>query len=348
MARLLFLLFALTATAQAELPRPVRVESVILAPEQTPLLLSGAIQPRIQAALAFRIGGKIIARPVETGDRVHAGQTLARLDPADLDLSFQAAQSAVQAAAADAEQARAELARYRSLNASAAYVAADYDRRLAASRIADARLAQAARQVQMAQDQRAYATLAADADGVVTALPAQLGQVVAPGQTVAELAHLAETEAVADIPESRLAALRTATSIEVEPSSTPGLAIQGRLREIGALADPATRTFQIRITLDPPPDTIALGMTVTIRILPPPGALVATLPLAALVDHDGHPAVWLLTGDHATIRPVTIAAYRDGHALIRAGLAQGDQVITAGASQLDPSMRLTAWSGPAR
>ncbi len=338
-------------------PRPVRVQTVVFAPEAHTLTLSGSIQARTQAELAFRVGGKVIARPVEVGDKVHAGQELARLDPQDLQLQVQSAASAVEAASADAAQARAELERYQALGKrSPAYMSSEYDRRLAASRMADARLTQAARQYALAHDQAGYGTLTADADGVVTALPVQVGQVVAAGQTVATLAHSAEVEVSLDVPENRLDDLRAAQLVAITLWSAPGRTLHGRVREIGALADPASRTFNVKVTvLDAPPGLLALGMTATVRLATPPGPSIALLPATAITDQDGHPAVWVLnqgqggSPSHAERRPITVAGYReDGQVAISGGLSPGDQVVTAGAAVLDPALPVVAWGGPAR
>lgn len=343
-------------------PRPVRVQTVVLAPEEHTLTLSGSVQARTQAELAFRVGGKVIARPVEVGDAVHAGQELARLDPQDLQLQVQSAASAAEAASAEAAQSRTELARYQALSPrSPAYLPSEYDRRVAASRMADARLAQAARQYALANDQAAYGTLTADADGIITALPVQVGQVVAAGQTVATIAHAAGVEVSMDVPENRLDDVRAAQLVAITLWSAPGRVLHGRVREIGALADPASRTFNVKVAvLDAPPGLLALGMTATVRLAAPPGPAVALLPATALTDQDGHPAVWVLdpadgtapggnAPRHAEPRPVTVAGYReDGQVAISGGLRAGDQVVTAGAAVLDPALPVVAWGGPSR
>jgi membrane fusion protein, multidrug efflux system len=338
-------------------PRPVRVQTVTLTPEQRTLELSGSVQARTLATLAFRVAGKITSRPVEVGDVVRAGQALAQLDPQDLQLQLQAAASAVTAAEADAVQARAELARYQSLgNRSPAYLASEYDRRVAASRMADARLGQAARQFALARDQASYGSLTADADGVITALPVQVGQVVTAGQPVAILAHSDQTEVSVDVPESRLAEVRAAQSATIALWAAPGRTLQGRVREVGALADPATRTFAVKVTvLDAPPGLLALGMTANVRFTVPAGPATALVPASAITDQDGHPAVWVLDpaqGDApkpAVRRLVTIAGYReDGQVAVSDGLKAGDRVVTAGAASLDTALPVIAWGGPVR
>lgn len=351
-------LFLAAPYADAALPpRPVRVQTVELAPEQRTIALSGSVQARTLANLAFRVGGKVVARPVEIGDAVGAGQELARLDAQDLQLQVQASLSAVQAADAEATQARAELARYQALGTqSSAYLATEYDRRVAASRAADARLAQAARQYALARDQAAYGTLTADADGVITGLPVQVGQVVAAGQTVATLAHAAGIEVSVDVPENRLADVRAAQLVAITLWAAPDRVLHGRVREIGALADAASRTFMVKITvLDAPAGLLGLGMTAIVRLAVPIGPEIALLPATALTDEDGHPAVWVLGptvwdgARRAARRRVKVAGYReDGQVAVSEGLRAGEEVVTAGAALLDPAMPVVAWVGPAR
>lgn len=350
--RATLLLCSALLTGAGDAPRPVRITTVSLVQPGQAVTLSGTLQARILADLAFRVGGKVIERPVDIGQTVHAGQMLARLDPSDLRLNEQVAAAALQAAEADAANARASLARYEALGrTSPAYLPSDYDSRVAASRMADARLAQASRQLILAHDQSGYGTLVADADGVITALPVQVGQVVAAGQTVASLAHTGEIEAVVDVPENRLQAVRSATDVTITLWAAPQQTLHGRVREIGAQADAATRTFTAKITvLDAPPGLLALGMTAAVRFnaARPP---VAVLPAAAVTDQDGHPAVWVLDPQthRATQRPVQVAGYAgDGTAVIAAGLQDGDQVVTAGAGQIEPGMALTAWAGATR
>ncbi len=338
--------------AAGELPKPVRVAVVAMQARQVGLTFSGTVQARTEADLGFRVAGKVTLRPVDIGDHVHAGQTLALLDPADLQFSQEASEAALQAAMADAEDAQAEMKRYNGLGRSSpAFLPSEYDKRVAAQRMANARLMQAVRQVALARNQRSYGALTADADGIVTALPVQVGQVVAAGQTVARVAHTDETEIVVDVPENRLLDIRTAKDVTLTLWAAPGQILHGRVREVGALAEPASRTFAVKVTiLDAPADVIALGMTAAVNF-GRPGNLVAALPATALTDTQGRPAVWVLdpVSHQATLRPVEVASYGgDGSVLVGGGLATGEQVVTAGVQQIAPGMALTAWAGAAR
>jgi membrane fusion protein, multidrug efflux system len=346
------MILILSLPARAEPPRPVRAQTVEMTSSEVALTYSGTIQPRVLAELGFRVPGKVIDRPVNIGDFVKAGQIIARLDPTDLSLTHQADEQAVVAARASAVNTRAEFERYGKMGQkSAAFLPSEFDKRQAAMLSAEAKLAQAERQLALARDQLSYTTLRADADGLITALPAQVGQVMTAGQTVASIAYAAETEVLVDVPENRLGEVRAAKDITVTLWSSPGGMLRGRLREIGALADPASRTFAVRITLLDRPHNLALGMTAAVRFTHPAGAPVAVLPATAIADQGGHTAVWVLDPqrERAALRPVQVAAYRaDGTVAVVSGLASGDKVVTAGKLQLDPDMPVTAWSGPTR
>lgn len=352
-ARHVLLALPLTLCAAAgEPPKPVRVATVAMQPMASRLVLSGVVQARAQADLGFRVGGKVTARPVEVGDPVRAGQLLARLDQADLKLSEEAAEAALQAAVADASNARADLARYDRVGRnSPAFLPSEFDKRTATSRMADARAAQAARQLALARSQRSYGDLLADADGVVTALPVQVGQVVTAGQTVATIARTNEIEVAVNVPENRLTEIRAAGDVDVALWAAPGQAIRGKVREIGALADPASRTFAVKVAVrDAPAGLMQLGMTATVSF-ERPETPVARLPATALTDRGGKTAVWVLdpARGRAELRPVEVAGYgADGSLLVRGGLADGEQVVTAGVGQIEPDMALTAWAGATR
>jgi RND family efflux transporter MFP subunit len=309
------------------------------------------VQARVQASLGFRVAGKVTERDVDIGNHVAAGQILAKLDPADGRLAVEADMQSVRAAEAEAVDARAEFQRYQRLGrGSPAYIASEYDKRRAALDGAEARLAQAARQLALARDQLDYTELRADADGVITDVKLEPGQVVAAGQTVINLAHTAETEIVVDVPENRLPDIRTADRISIRLWSQPDREIPGRLREIGALADAVSRTFAVKVTVlaDAAP---GLGMTASVRFARSAGPVVALLPAASVVSLDGVPSVWVLdpAAHRAVAHPVQVSAWLgDGQVAISGGVPGGAQVVTAGAALLDPAMPISAWAGAVR
>ncbi len=332
-------LVLLTSAARAnEALRPVRVQTVTFMPEQAAVTYPGTVQARVQASLGFRVGGQVTERLVDIGDRVVAGQALARLDPVDSRLNVEASGQLVRAAEAEAVNARADYGRYQRIGPSSpAWLPSEFDKRQAALDGAEARLAQAQRQFAMARDQLGYTTLIADAPGVITDLKLEVGQVVAAGQTVLSLAHTAETEIVVDVPENRLPDVRAARSVTIRLWSQPDAELKGRVREIGALADPVSRTFAVKVTVvDSPsanaagrvtPDplragALGLGMTAAVRFGRDSGTMIARLPASAVVSADGVPSVWVL--DPATHRAV---AHR---VQVSAWLGDGEVAITGG------------------
>jgi membrane fusion protein, multidrug efflux system len=350
---LCFLVLLPLSAGAEEVLRPVRVQTVVFVPEQQAVTYPGTVQARVQASLGFRVGGQVTERLVDIGDLVVAGQALARLDPIDARLSAEASGQAVRAAEAEAVNARSDYGRYRRIGPeSPAWLPSDFDKRQAALDGAEARLAQAQRQFAMARDQLLYTTLTADASGVITDLRLEVGQVVAAGQTVFTLAHTDETEIVVDVPENRLSAIRAAQAVTIRLWSQPDAVLTGRVREIGALADPASRTFAVKVTVtNAPAGGLGLGMTAAVRFGRDDGATIARLPASAVVAVDGVPSVWVLdSAAHRVIaRRVQVSAwFGDGQVAVTGGLEAGVRVVTAGAAQLDAATPVSAWVGAIR
>jgi RND family efflux transporter MFP subunit len=346
-------LLFLTAAAAAEQPaRLVRVQTVNFRQQHEAVTYAGTVQARVQASLGFRVAGKVTERMVDIGNHVAVGQILAKLDPTDGRLAVEANAQSARAAEAEAINARAEYQRYQRLGrGSPAYIASEFDRRRATLDGAEARLAQAQRQLTMARDQLDYTELRADADGVITDLRLEPGQVVAAGQTVISLAHTAETEIAVDVPENRLPDIRAADSVSIRLWSQPDVDIPGHVREIGALADPVSRTFTVKVSMMDPPVDSRLGMTASVRFARAGGPAVALLPASAVVALAGVPSVWVLdaASHRAVAHPVRVSAWLgEGDVAVIDGIAEGSEVVTAGAALLDADTPVAAWAGAAR
>jgi membrane fusion protein, multidrug efflux system len=326
---------------------PVRVSDVRLEPATQIVRYAAVIKPRIEADLGFRVSGKMIARLVETGDRVEIGTPLARLDPADLELQARAAEAQLVSARADAVNARNDFARYEQLRRGEWATQQEYDRRKAEMERSAARVREAEAQLNVAQNNRKYTTLVADSPGIVTAILAEPGQVMASGQAVLRMARQGTMEAVASIPESQLGALQSA-AMSVSLWAMPGVDVEGRLRELAPMANAATRTYEVRVTLVDAPPGIQLGMTATLTASRARDGQIARLPLSALTKQGASPAVWVLHGDTLELRPVEIGAYAADHVVIVAGLQDREQIVSAGVHKLDPAMKVRPWTEPDR
>jgi RND family efflux transporter MFP subunit len=323
---------ATSATPPAE--RPVQIQRVAFAPAFASREFVGVVRARHETDLGFRVAGKIMTRTVNVGDTVHAGDVVARLDPQDLNLQVESAQAELAAATSNLTDAAAEEARYANLKARAAVAVADYDHKKAAKEEAVGRLERARRALDLAANQLAYAELKVDVDGVITATPAEPGQVVALGQPVARLAHHGEMEALVALPETALGEARKSDA-SVQLWSDPGRSLTARLRELSPQADATTRTYAARFTIDNPDDTVALGMTATVKLSHSATAQVAKLPLSAILNRGTGPSVYLVDGAGALeLRPVTVAAFTENVALVSAGVADGDRIVTLGVQKL--------------
>lgn len=317
-------------------PRLVSVVPVSFAVADGDVAYSGEVRARYETNLGFRVPGKIVVRNVEVGSVVRPGQTLARLDPEDQELSAQGARSQLEAAKSDFEQTKADLERYADLLQKRFISQAEYDRRLNAFNVAKARLDQAQAQLAVTENQAAYTTLVADNAGVVTAILAEVGQVVAAGQTVIQLARTGEKEIVISVPENRLAEIAGARDIDITLWADSDRRYRGRVREVSPAADPVTRTYAARITVLNADAAMRLGMTANVYLKGLSRAATVRLPATALFQDNGKPAVWLVdaASGKVSLVPVEVGGYVEDQVTIVSGLKKGDRVVRAGVHKL--------------
>ncbi len=295
----------------------------------------GEVRARHEVDLSFRVGGKIAARLVDTGAEIKAGQPLARLDPTDLQLAANGARAQLAAAESELGTARAERERYAGLLAKKFVSQAAFDAKDNTLNSAQARLEQARAQNQISGNQAAYGTLSSEMPAVVTAVLADAGQVVSPGQAVLRVARPEEKEVAIAIPENRLANLKRAKHVTVSLWATPETRLRGELRELSPAADPATRTYAARIRLLDPPSDVRLGMTARVQVGDEESANENLLvPLSAVLDIGNGPFVRVVKESKVASRPVRIARFSEAGAIIASGLQNGEPVIVTGALKL--------------
>lgn len=333
--------------------RPVRVLRIDPAAATRSFELAGEVRARHETRLAFRVGGKIVARLVDVGARVKPGQPLARLDPADLALAAASARAQVASLETERDLAAADHRRYLELRQKNFISQAEYDRRAGALATTQARLDAARAQHRQTANQAAYAVLAADVTGVVTAIEAEAGQVVAAGQTVLRVAHTdpreaggGEKEVAVAVPESQREFVARATGFEVALNAVPGKAWQGRLRELAPAADPVARSYAARITLLETGEDVELGMSARVVVSANGGAPRIEVPIAALYSRDDRPQVLVVVeGDLVQPRAVQTAGIAGERVVISSGLNPGDRVVVAGAQLLRPGQRVRVHNG---
>ncbi len=311
-------------------PPLVKVQRVSLTNSAQEENYSGVVEGRYETDLSFQVGGKIISRAVEVGSYVRAGQILMTLDAKDIAEQSRSSDAQVASAQAQLKLAKANLDRYAALFKEEAIAAAvldqyrtQYDAALAAY---DAAIAQA-RQSQNALE---YTALNANADGVISDVTAEVGQVVAAGQTVLKLVQTGELEVVVNIPENKISALQIGQRVSINFWAT-GDEVGGIVREISPMADSASRTFTVKISL-PDVRNVQLGMTANVSIRQVlPSAII--LPLSAIYQTGDAAQVWLVDGERVTLRKVEVTAFDDNNVRVR-GLTAGDTVVVAGVNKL--------------
>jgi membrane fusion protein, multidrug efflux system len=323
---------------KTETVRPVRTV-IVDAPSAGEWSLAGEVRARYETRLAFRLPGQMLERRVEIGQRVAAGQVLARVDARDARLAESQARAQLAQAESQAALAESDLKRFDELRARNFISQAEFDRREAQARQAREQVAAARAAAMQAANQVGYTVLTAPHAGVITALEAEVGQVLAAGQTVARLARPEQLEVAVGVPEHRLHQFTHGTRYQVHLWAVPGRSIAGHLREIAPVADPATRTFAARIALEGEDPDLAIGMTAELRIRGGGGAA-PQLPVSALFHQEGKPAVWVVAGGRVELVSVTTGEVRGNDVAITAGLETGQRVVTAGVNRLEPGQRV--------
>lgn len=334
---------------QAEASRPVLLHVVSQSSANGVTTFSGEVKARIDSALAFRVPGKVLSRRVDVGARVKAGEELARLDPTDNSLNLANSNAQLAAAAAERDFAKSELARYSDLRDRHFISQAVYDQKANALATSQARYDAVKAQTAVSRNQTEYTVLRADAAGVIDQVQAEPGQVVAAGQPVLHLARDGEKEVAISVPEGRIKDLAQAQNVDVTlwADGSGAKVYKGRVREIAPVADSASRTYPVRVSILNPDAGILLGMTANVAFRWGGSAAGVTIPLASVFQKDGKPAVWVIAADgHVSLRPITVTAFSEKGADVSAGLQVGERVVAAGVHKLSSGEKVTVLTPP--
>lgn len=302
--------------------------------------MTGDIQARVQTDLSFRVGGKIIQRLVDVGDRVSAQQVLARLDPKDLQTNVDSAQAEVSAAQARVQQTSAAFERQRKLLPKGYTSQSEYDAAQAGLLSSKSALVAAQAQLANAREQLSYTALVAEAPGVITARQAEVGQVVQATMPIFSLARDGGRDAVFNVYESLLVEPPGDAPIQVTLLDNPSIRAQGQVREVTPAVSAQSGTLQVKVALETLPAGMDLGAVVSATLSAPTKAGIA-LPWSALTKDVSEPAVWVLDkDDKARLQPVKVSRYLTGQVILGAGLETGERVVVAGGQLLHPGSRV--------
>ncbi len=340
-------LLAACGRGAEELPpevRPVRTMTIAVNAADGSLALSGTVQAENEINQSFRIDGRLIERSVNVGDRVRAGQLVARLDSQNEETGLQSARAQLAAAQARLVEAANNFDRMRDLVAENAVSRAQFDQAEANRTAAASQLESARAQVRLAENRLGYTRLESSVSGVVTATGAETGEVVGAGRMIVQVAREGARDAVFDVP-ARLKndALGTDPEVTVTLAADPRVTAVGRVREVAPRADAVTGTFRVRIGLIDPPDAMRLGSTVTGRMQL--GAVEGIeIPASAVFRSERQSAVWLVDRESGavTARNIEVANSTPSSVIVASGLQPGDVIVTAGVLALRPGQKVRA------
>lgn len=317
----------------SEAPRPVRTVIAGSGPQSLTTTYSGEVRARYESKIGFRTSGKVVSRLVEVGSHVRSGQALMRMDVVQESLQVAASEADVEAAQSRVAKLRQDIERTEQLLSKKYASQAELDQLTHAMTEAQAGLKAAQAKRQLNVNQRGYSELTAERDGVVTALAAEVGQVVAAGQPVVTMAADGEREVLVSVPESRVSELQSTKEMKITAWAQPGKMWRGTLRELAPDADSVTRTYLARVSVRDAGPTLLLGMTASVQLAAsePTGSGIR-LPLTAIYDKSGQTQVWLVDSKTETVIPrnVVLGSTQSDDVWITSGLSGGETVVTAG------------------
>lgn len=329
--------------------RTVRTTTVEAPRQVADLGFSGHVEAQDQAALSFRIGGRLAERLVGVGATVAEGDIVARLDPENELNDLRAARAALTAAEgalrkAENQHQRQEHLLARNVTSQADFEAAEQGRVAGRAQVEAARA-----RVRSAEDVVAFTTLKADAPGIVTRVGAEPAEVVAAGRMIVQLARRDGRDAVFELPAETIRAIPADANVYVSLSSDPSVRVRGHVREVAPQADPVTRTFRVRVGLANPPPSFRLGTAVSGSIRGGEASGIA-IPATALAKQGQDTGIWIVdpTALTVSLRKLELLSRDPATALVGKGLALGDIVVTAGANLLQEGQRVRLSGAEAR
>src|SRR5918992_2739227 len=228
-------------------PPVVRVQAAKVTALASSVTLTGAIAARVESDLAFRTEGRIASRNIDVGDHVKKGQILATLDTTQQLADVSAARAGVASAEAGMKEARATFQRQSALLTQGFTTRPNYDRAKQALDGATAGLDRARAELGTAEDALANTELRADAEGVVTARYAEVGQVAGGAQKVYTVAQDGPRDAVFEVFEALVADPPADRHVELSLISNPSIKTVGVVREVAPTVDAKKGTVRVKI-----------------------------------------------------------------------------------------------------
>lgn len=321
---------------ETQIIRPVRTQVVTLSQSNFALDLAGEVQARYVSSLGFQVPGKLINRYVDVGAQVKKGELLAKIDGRDYELQLEQANAKLNVTQANYQRANAELQRFEKLLKQKLISPSQHEAQLNATRVAEAQVQEAQSAVNIARNRMQYTELHADSDGVVTQIYGEVGQVLAAGQRLVEVARPKFKEVSVEVPESLIQGVKEDDKVSIAIWALPKQSFQGHVREIAPKADKVTRTYLTKVAIDEESGQIELGMSARINFAKNTGSAVAHVPPSSILIHEKQPHVWVVDqkAGLVNLKPVKISDQLANDVIVFEGLVEGDLLVTAGVHRL--------------
>lgn len=345
---------------QAEAPAAISVETITVTPQSLPNIieLPGRVEPVREAEVRARVTGIVQERLFREGTNVTAGQPLFRIDPSELRASYAQTEASLARAKATAANARAVVERYRPLVSENAISQQEFDAAVAASREADAVVAETEAQLRSASLQLGYTTVTAPIAGRVGRAQVTEGALVS--QTEGTLltrieqmspVYVTFSQSATDMLGTRRAMeegdleLAAGEPVEVRVIFPDGTEypIPGVLDFLDQSVDPTTGTVQLRAEFPNPESLLLPGEFVRVRLAVGQIANGVAVPQRAVTLSETGGSVYVIDGNGlVAVRPVTLGQMIDGQWIIQDGLTPGDVVITSNLQIIRPGIPVEA------
>lgn len=307
----------------------------------------GEVRGKYESSLAFQVAGKIVARHVNLGDTVRAGQVLMEIDPKDVKQSYDAAQASYQAALSNYQLAKDNYERFSVLYEKGAVSSMARDQYKTQFDAAASSLKSAQAQLTASQNQLGYTQLISDHDGTVASISGEIGQVVGAGTPVVTVVQDGSREIQIYIPENRLGQIKPNQSASITFWALNDITASGHISEIAPMADSVTRTYKVKVAVDAMPEAAKLGMTAKVT-LQSGSAKALTVPSGAIYQTGEQTQVWVIRDKKATLVNVKTAGYEGSSVIVTGGLSAGDVVVTGGVNKLAEGQEVRLESSEAK
>ena len=309
---------------------------------------SGTSKSTRESRLSFKVSGTVIEVPAQIGQRLDAGDLIARLDAATYSLQVQQAQASLVEAQANERNAAANYERTKGLYANNNASRNDLDIARAQAESVKAQVGSAAKALEIARLNESYTQLRADTECSIASIDIEVNENVSPGRQVAVVSCGDQFEVEIDVPESLIGNIDEYTPVQITFGAIPDAEFSGEVTEVAVASVGSAATFPVVVKIADSHPSLRSGLAADVIFqfdtLAVSGSVV--LPVAAVIQDPAGTFVYVATptdvAGQALVsrRPVTLGELTQSGIEVLDGLVAGDRVVTAGLSVIHDGQRV--------